>query len=160
MQNGGNSTSPVVMPEATQVNKHIRAKHKFNVVTAAQLREQVLRLSVWLTAQQVSDNAGYKGTNSSARPNKWKKAGQIFTISVGGEDLFPAYGLGIDGKPLPAMKEILAILAAHRKELAIASWFVSENSWLGGKTPMNELAERPLDVLKAARMEVAPVEHG
>ncbi|MFM5375067.1 hypothetical protein ACEUAE_14550 [Aeromonas veronii] len=142
------------------MNKHNGAKHKFNVVTAAQLREKVLRLSAWLTAQQVSDNAGYEGSNSSALPNKWKKAGQIFAISVEGKDLFPAYGLGIDGKPLPQMKEILTILAAHKTTLVIASWFVSANSWLGGKTPMDELAERPLDVLKAARMEVAPVEHG
>jgi hypothetical protein len=58
------------------------------------------------------------------------------------------------------MKEILAILTAHKQVLAIAVWFVSANSWLGGKTPMNELAERPLNVLKAARMAVAPVEHG
>ncbi|CAJ1819173.1 hypothetical protein OPFLODJI_01857 [Aeromonas hydrophila] len=142
------------------MNKNIGVKHKFNVVTAAQLSEKVLSLSEWLTAQQVSDNAGYKGANSSALPNKWKKTGQIFTISVGGKDLFPAYGFGIDGKPLPKMKEILAILAAHRTALVIASWFVSANSWLGGKTPMDELAERPLNVLKAARMEVTPIEHG
>ncbi|MGR1222017.1 hypothetical protein ACUVMQ_03500 [Aeromonas veronii] len=142
------------------MNKYTGVKHKFNVVTAAQLCEQVLSLSAWLTAQQVSDNAGHKGTNASALPNKWKKAGKIFTISAGGKDLFPAYGFGIDGKPLPKMKEILAILAAHRTALVIAAWFVSANSWLGGKTPMDELAERPLDVLRAARMEVAPVEHG
>jgi hypothetical protein len=155
-----NYISPVVMLEATQVNKHTGAKHKFNVATATQLREQVLRLSAWLTAQQVSENAGYKGANSSTLPNKWKNAGRIFAISVEGEDLFPAYGFGIDGKPLPKMKEILAILAAHRTALVIASWFVSANSWLGGKTPMDELAERPLNVLKAARMEVTPIEHG
>ncbi|EIS3740156.1 hypothetical protein LO908_002525 [Aeromonas hydrophila] len=142
------------------MNKHNGVKHKFNVVTAAQLCEQVLSRSAWLTAQQVSDNAGYKGSNVSALPNKWKKTGQIFTISVEGKDLFPAYGFGIDGKPRPQVKEILAILAAHRTALVIASWFVSANSWLGGKTPMDKLAECPLDVLKAARMEVAPVEHG
>lgn len=142
------------------MNKHTGTKHKFNVVTAAQLYEQVLSLSDWLTAQQVSDNAGYKGSNSSALPNKWKKAGQIFAISVEGKNLFPAYAFGIDGKPLPKMKEILAILAAHRTALAIASWFVSANSWLGSKAPMHELAERPLDVLQAAQMEVAPIEHG
>ncbi|MFQ1710760.1 hypothetical protein ACK39S_20095 [Aeromonas veronii] len=155
-----NYASPVVMPETTQMNKCTGVKRKLNVVTAAQLCEQVLSLSTWLTAQQVSDNAGYKGANASELPNKWKKAGQIFTISVGGKDLFPAYGFGINGKPLPKMKEILAILAAHRTALVIASWFVSANSWLGGKTPMNELAERPLNVLKAARMEVTPIEHG
>lgn len=142
------------------MNKLAGMKYKFNVITAAQLYEQVLSRSTWLTAQQVSDNAGYKGEDSSVLLNKWKKAGQIFAISVEGRDLFPAYGLGVDGKPLPQMKEILVILAAHKKALAIASWFVSANSWLGSKRPMDELAERPLDVLKAAQMEVAPIEHG
>ncbi len=113
-----------------------------------------------MTAQQVSENAGYQGLNSSVLPNKWKKTGEIFAISIGGKDFFPIYGFGIDGKPVPKMKEILAILSAHRTAIVIASWFVSSNSWLGGKTPMDELAEHPLDVLNAARMEVAPVEHG
>ena len=87
------------MLEVTQVNKLAGTKYKFNVVTAAQLYEQVLSRSTWLTAQQVSDNAGYKGEDSSVLLNKWKKAGQIFAISVEGRDLFPAYGLGVDGKP-------------------------------------------------------------
>lgn len=142
------------------MNRLTGVKHQFKVLTAAQLYEQVLSRSIWLTAQQVSDNAGYKGENSSVLPKMWKKEGQIFAISVEGRDLFPAYGLGVEGKPLPQMKEILAILATHKKALTIASWFISANSWLGSKTPMDELAERPLDVIKAARMEVAPVEYG
>lgn len=63
--------------------------------------------------------------------NKWKKVGLIFKIFVEGKDLFPAYGLKIDGKPRSRMKEILAILAVHRTAHVIASWFVSTN-----KTPM------------------------
>ena len=135
-------------------------RHKFKVATAAQLRDQVLERAKWLTAQEVSENAGYKNANTSGQPNKWKKAGRIFAITVDGKDRCPAYGLGDDGKPLPQMAEVLSILSPHRQPLAIASWFASANSWLGSKTPMESIAENSQGVLKAAKMEVASIEHG
>lgn len=135
-------------------------RYKFKVATAAQLRDQVLARAEWLTAQEVSENAGYKNANPSVQPNRWKKAGRIFAITVDGKDLFPAYALGVDGKPLPQMAEVLSVLRPHRQTLAIASWFASANSWLGSKTPMESIADNPQGVLKAAKMEVAPIEHG
>ncbi len=135
-------------------------RHKFKVATAAQLREKVLARGEWLSSQEVSENAGYQNANSSGQPNKWKKAGKIFAIAVEGRDLYPTYALGVDGKPLPQMKEVLSLLSPHRQSLAIASWFASANSWLGGKTPMDEIAKNPQGVLKAAQMEAAPIEHG
>lgn len=133
--------------------------HKFKVATAAQLRDRVLARGDWLTAQEVSENAGYQNANPSVQPNKWKKAGKIFAITVDGKDRFPAYALGVDGKPLPQMAEVLSVLSPHKQPLAIASWFASANSWLGSKTPMESIADNPQGVLNAAKMEVAPVEH-
>ncbi|WP_236765988.1 hypothetical protein [Aeromonas hydrophila] len=135
-------------------------RHKFKVATAAQLRDQVLARAKWLTAQEVSENAGYKNANPSVQPNKWKKAGRIFAITVDGKDRFPAYSLGVDGKPLPQLEDVLSVLSPHRQPLAIASWFASANSWLGSKTPMESIAENPQGVLRAAKMEVASIEHG
>lgn len=143
----------------TPVNEQPKERHKFKVATPAQLRDQVLSRGKWLTAQEVSENAGYKNSNPSVQPNKWKKAGKIFAITVDGKDRFPAYGLGDDGKPLPQMAEVLSVLGPHRQPLAIASWFASANSWLGSKTPMESIADNPQGVLNAAKMEVAPVEH-
>lgn len=141
------------------VNEQPKERHKFKVATAAQLRDRVLARGDWLTAQEVSENAGYQNANPSVQPNKWKKAGKIFAITVDGKDRFPAYALGVDGKPLPQMAEVLSVLSPHKQPLAIASWFASANSWLGSKTPMESIADNPQGVLNAAKMEVAPVEH-
>jgi len=135
-------------------------KLKFNVTTPAQLREQVLKSARWLTAQEIAINAGFTTSKSSSQPNKWKKAGLIFAIFDEERDLFPAYGLGEDSRPLPVMKEVLTVFAGKREPLSIAAWFAAANSWLKGKTPMEMLAEQGEDVVWAARMEVAPIEHG
>lgn len=144
-------------PPATD---QLEEPYKFKVATAAQLRDRVLARAKWLTAQEISENAGYQNANPSVQPNKWKKAGKIFAITVDGKDRFPAYALGMDGKPLPQMAEVLSVLSPHRQPLAIASWFASANGWLGSKTPMESIADNPQGVLKAAKMEVAPIEHG
>ncbi|RDU78565.1 hypothetical protein CJF24_20745 [Aeromonas veronii] len=143
-----------------QIANAVKEHPKLNVSTGAHIYEQVLSLSTWLTAREVAVGAGCKEVDPSGLMDKWKKAGKIFALSVKGQDLFPAYALGVDGKPLPQMKEVLAILSVSRKPLAIASWFASANSWLACKAPMDEIAEHPLEVLKAASREVAPIEHG
>lgn len=156
----GIATEAKPASKQTPVNEQPTERHKFKVATPAQLRDQVLSRGKWLTAQEVSENAGYQNANPSVQPNKWKKAGKIFAITVDGKDRFPAYALGVDGKPLPQMAEVLSVLSPHRQPLAIASWFASANSWLGSKTPMESIADNPQGVLKAAKMEVAPIEHG
>lgn len=148
------------MLKNNQIANVVKEHTKLNVATGAQIREQVLNLSTWLTAKEVFIGTGYEGADPSGLMNKWKEAGKIFALSVNGQDLFPAYALGVDGKPLPQMKEVLAILSVSRKSLAIASWFASANSWLACKAPMDEIAEHPLEVLKAACREVFPIEHG
>lgn len=135
-------------------------KLKYNVTTAAQLREQVLKSARWLTAQEIAVNAGFKTSNPSSQPNKWKKAGLIFAVFDVERDLFPAYALGDDGLPLPVMTEVLAVFAGKRQPLSIAAWFAAANSWLKGKAPMEMLAEHGEDVVWAAKMEVSPIVHG
>lgn len=156
----GIATEAELASKQPPASEQLKEPYKFKVATAAQLRDRVLAKAEWLTAQEVSENAGYKNANSSVQPNKWKKAGRIFAITVDGKDRFPAYALGVDGKPLPQMAEVLSVLCPHRQPLAIASWFASANSWLGSKTPMESIADNPQGVLKAAKMEVAPIEHG
>lgn len=124
------------------------------------LREMVLSSCKWLTAKEVSEEAGLINANTSSAPNKWKKANKIFAISHSGSDLFPQFALGDDGKPLPVLKEILATFNGKKSPWTIAAWFVSSNSWLGGECPMNILASSPDAVIEAALVEMNPSEHG
>ncbi|WP_445767186.1 hypothetical protein [Rheinheimera sp.] len=131
-----------------------------NLSNPEKLRAKVLTSTAWLTAQELSKGAGYKNVNTSAQPNKWKRESKIFAVSQDGRDLFPEYALGDDGKPLPAIKNILKIFDGKMSAWSIAAWFASGNSWLGGDTPMSKLKAQPDAVLKAAHMEMTPSEHG
>lgn len=124
------------------------------------LRAQVFASTSWLTAQELSQRAGYRNRNTSAQPNKWKRESRIFAVSHDGRDLFPEYALGDDGKPLPVFKDILKIFGGKKSAWSIAAWFASVNSWLGGNTPMSTLKSQPDAVVEAARMEMTPSEHG
>lgn len=120
----------------------------------------VLNSCKWLSASTVSSRAGLRNKNPFSTPNKWKKNRLIFAINYQGQDHYPEFALGMDGKPLSIMKDILAVFNGHKVPLAIALWFVSINSWLDGVAPKDVIGTQPEDVLEAAKMEVAPIEHG
>lgn len=124
------------------------------------LTELVMQSSTWLRASEVSARAGLSNKNPSSTPNKWKKGNTIFAINHQGQDRYPSYALGVDGKPLPVMKDILQAFSGKKAPLLIGLWFCSVNSWLGGVAPKDVIETRPQDVLNAAIMEVTPIEHG
>lgn len=126
----------------------------------SELQDYILTLSTWLTAQEVLSNSGFKGHHLDFLPYMWVVHGRIFSLSVNGCTLFPAYALGLDGRPLPTMKHILSVFSGKRHALSIACWFASVNSWLGGIAPMDMLLKDGDAVLYAAKMEVASIEHG
>ena len=128
----------------------------------AQARKAVLDSGDWLTAADVAQLAGLSATNPSAQPNKWKKQGQIFAIHHNGVDYFPDYGLDRDAnfRPLKAMARVIEALGEHKNAWGTAYWFLSANSFLGGKRPQDLIAVAPEDVIEAARDEVAGVAHG
>lgn len=124
------------------------------------LTELVMQSSTWLRASEVSARAGLSNKNPSSTPNKWKRGNTIFAINHQGQDRYPSYALGVDGKPLPVMKDILQVFSGKKAPLLIGLWFCSVNSWLGGVAPKDAIETRPQDVLNAAVMEVTPIEHG
>lgn len=111
----------------------------------------------WLTAADVAQLAGLSAANPSAQPNKCKKLGQIFAIHHSGVDYFPDYGLGRDAnfRPLKAMARVIEALGEHKNAWGMADWFLSANSFLGGKRPQDLIAVAPEEVIEAARDEVA-----
>lgn len=125
-------------------------------------RKAVLASGDWLSAAELAQLAGLSPRNPSAQPNKWKKQGQIFAIHHNGVDYFPGYGLDPDSsfRPLKAMAGIIAVLAPHKDGWGMAYWFMSVNSFLGGKRPQDLLRTDPARVLAAAEDEVMGIVHG
>ena len=128
----------------------------------AAARAAVLASGDWLTAVQVATIAGLSMANPSAQPNKWKRDALIFTIISNGVDFYPAYGLDkeTDYRPLKALAEVLRTFEGQKSGWALAYWFASVNSFLGGKRPQDLLATAPQKVVAAARDESGVVTHG
>ena len=104
----------------------------------------------WLTAADVAEYARLGPANPIATVSRWKQQGRIFALHWGGKDYYPRYALGADFHPLPAIKDILAVLAGYAPEL-LAAWFDSTSRFLDGKRPRELVTTTPAMVLLAAR---------
>lgn len=131
-----------------------------NIRRQDELNERILNEAVWLSARELSEKASFNNTNPSAGPNRWKAAGRIFAVQIGGKDNYPEYLLDEGYRPLPVVKEILATFGDSKTPWGLAIWFGSENSWLGGRKPKDVLTEMPEQVLTAAREEREGGAHG
>ena len=128
----------------------------------ARSRKAVLDESDWLTAPELGKLAGFSKSNFSAQPGKWKKNRQIFTIKHRGVEYFPGYGLDLDNdyRPLKAMADVLATFGDAKDGWGLAYWFLSVNSFLGGRRPKDILTKDPTGVIAAAKDELEGVAHG
>jgi hypothetical protein len=120
------------------------------------LRREFLERVPVRTSTQLHERAGFPGNNPSQTGLRWRKQGKLFSINHGGRELYPAFQFGPDGRPLPIVAELLAILARDpdRTEWDNALWFAGESGWLDGKTPMERLQSEPELVKQAAEQEV------
>lgn len=128
----------------------------------ARSRKAVLEGADWLTAAKLAELAGLSTTNPSAQPNKWKRSQQIFAIQHNGVDYFPGYGLDpqANWRPRKALKAVLEVFGDDKDGWGLAYWFLSANSFLGGRRPQDVLATDPEQVVAAARDETEDVAHG
>jgi len=128
----------------------------------ASSRKAVLEGSDWFTAAKVADLASLGGTIPSAQINKWKRQQQLFAIHHSGVEYFPGYGLDPeDGwRPRKTLKAILEVFGDAKDGWGLAYWFLSANSFLGGRRPQDALASDPEQVIAAARAEMKAIAHG
>lgn len=127
----------------------------------ARSRKGVLEGADWLTAAKVTELAGLSPANPSTQPNKWKRQRQIFAINHNGTDYFPGYGLDPEAgwRPRKALKSILEVFGDEKDGWGLAYWFLSANSFLGGRRPQDVLASQPEQVTAAARDEMEDLVH-
>jgi hypothetical protein len=128
----------------------------------ARSRTAVLEGADWLTAAKVAELAGLSSSNPSTQPNKWKRERRIFAIHHNGVDYFPGYGLDPEAgwRPRKALKSVLEIFGDKKDGWGLAYWFLSVNSFLGGRRPQDVLKLEPEQVIAAAVDELEGVVHG
>ncbi|WEF29518.1 integrase [Klebsiella aerogenes] len=124
------------------------------------LNAHILADSEWLSAKALSDKAQFKNSNPSAGPNRWKSAGKIFALQLNGKDQYPRYALDEGYRPVPVVKQVIALFGEKKTPWGLAIWFGSANSWLAGKKPKDVLKTMPGQVLKAAQAEADGGAHG
>jgi hypothetical protein len=127
----------------------------------AQAIQGIVESKDFARAADIAETAHFSKTNTSSQPNRWKKAGLIFAVPYKGADLYPIYALEFKegARPLPVMEKILSVLA-DKDDWQKAFWFGSVNSYLHNKMPKDLLKLKPQEVLRAAEIEAAGVQHG
>lgn len=128
----------------------------------ARARTAVIASGDWMTAAEIAKVAGFSKSNPSSQPNKWKREGVIFAISHNGVDYFPSYGLDPKAgyRPLKPMAKVIEIFREAKDSWGMSYWFMSVNSFLGGKRPQDLLAAEPDRVIAAAMDELEEIAHG
>lgn len=128
----------------------------------ARARTAVIDSGDWMTAAEIASVAGFSPSNPSTQPNKWKREGAIFAIRHNGIDYFPSYGLDPQAgyRPRKAMAQVIKTFGDAKDSWGLSYWFMSANSFLGGKSPRELLAIDPERVIAAAADECEGVLHG
>lgn len=125
-------------------------------------RTTILESGDFVRASEIAKAAQYSPKNSSSQPNRWKHKRQIFAITNKGTDLYPVYALDQKSglRPFPVIAEILRTFENKKDAWETAFWFASLNSHLKNRTPKELLSSDPENVLRAAMIEAAGVQHG
>lgn len=127
------------------------------VANPEQLAVQLVRRgTTWLNSAIVDANSrqadlvlSASASNPRARASLWAKEGRVFGIELNGRLHFPAYAFEPSGQPVSAMQDVLQILSGM-SPFAIAAWFESPSSMLGGKRPRELLIQDSKAVISAA----------
>ena len=112
----------------------------------------------WLTSAEIADLAELGPADPIGTVSRWKQQGRIYALRHRGRDYYPKYALGPDFRPLPVIKEILAVLSGYDPEL-LAGWFDSTSRFLRGRRPRELVATEPAKVLAAALSTIEVQEH-
>jgi hypothetical protein len=91
-----------------------------------------------LSSTDVNQLAGSTAKNSYSTAARWKKNGEIFSLSHRGSELFPAFQFR-DGRPHPAIKKVLQALPGSMTNWQKAFWFATANGWLDDEEPIDRL---------------------
>lgn len=129
----------------------------------ARATARILGSSDWISAEEMARLGHRSSRNAGALARSWRKKGVIFSIRQDGESLYPVYALDplAGNRPLAGLGRVLKALGGDNANAwAMAFWFDSPNSYLGGRRPKDCLAG-PLDeLLLAAHAEAQGVQHG
>ncbi|CAO3308245.1 hypothetical protein [Pseudomonas monteilii] len=105
-------------------------------------KARLLRSGDFLTAEAFAVFTHQHPTLAYLDLRAWKQSGNIFSLTHENVEYFPPYAFdpAFDYRPFSPLTAILSKLAPSKHEWAIALWFSSSNSYLGGRVPKDVMA--------------------
>ncbi|MBB3923688.1 hypothetical protein [Xanthomonas arboricola] len=118
----------------------------------------------WPTAAEVSRQLGSTAGNGSHRANQLRRDGQLLGVWLPSEQAyrFPVWQFGVDGRPVPPLAELLALLRGAggmdtqdrlTSGWGEVEWFLTPHALLDGASPAEVLPDDSARVLAVAQEE-------
>lgn len=118
-------------------------------------KERLMRSGDFLTAETFAVLAQLSTEQCTLELKEWKRAGNIFSLAHEDKEYFPLYAFdpASSFRPFSSLAAIITTLGSCKPDWAMALWFGSSNSYLGGQMPKEVMMNDPGRVLDAARSE-------
>ncbi|KAF0250908.1 MULTISPECIES: hypothetical protein [Pseudomonas] len=118
-------------------------------------KARLLSSGDFLTAEAFAVLAQLSTHQSSRELRAWKRAGNIFSLTHEDKEYFPLYAFDPTPgyRPFLPLAAIITTLGSSKHDWAMALWFGSSNSYLGGQMPKAVMMDEPTRVMDAARSE-------
>lgn len=116
--------------------------------------------STWHTAKTISFLSSQPVDIVQEQLHKWEQENRIFSLMHNNVDFYPEYAFTTNFSLHPGIEHVLRVLRKGKTDIKIAAWFASVNSYLRNAKPANVIIHSPLLVIKAAEIELIPIDHG
>ena len=118
-------------------------------------RQRLIANYRMLTPAEVGSQAGSRQQRPAHLAQQWKWQGRVLTFRHDGVQHYPAFQFDAAGRPRADIARVIAASPANTRDgLAMVSWLTSPLRALGGRQPLDVLAESPALVEQAARARV------
>jgi len=119
-------------------------------------KEFMSRNECW-TSAQVAEESSSLAANRAAIASRWVAEKKIFAVEFQGQKWFPRFQFR-DGRPAPAVSNVIEVFPEHATGWELAYFFVTPNSNIGGRKPLELLREDPARLVSLAQAFVHPAD--
>jgi hypothetical protein len=116
----------------------------------------ISRYPQW-TSAQIAQESSSLAKNQPSTASRWTKDRRVFAIDFQGQKRFPRFQFQ-DGKPIPAVSEVLKVFPEHASGWDLAYFFTTPNANVSGRRPFELLKADPSRVVSLARAFVHPAD--
>jgi len=109
------------------------------------------------TSAQIAQESSSLAKNQPSTASRWAKDRRIFAVQFQGQKWFPRFQF-TDGRPNPAVLEVLKVFPEHATGWELAYFFTTPNANVSGRRPFELLKEDPSRVVSLARAFVHPAD--